>query len=60
MIHDAARDTGFPAAHLNHFQSEEEVVNYLDKTLRTGDVVLVKGAHSLRMDNIVQALEMEE
>ena len=60
MIHDAARDTGFPAAHLNHFQSEEEVINYLDKTLRTGDVVLVKGAHSLRMDNIVQALEVEE
>jgi len=32
----------------------------LNSMLRPGDVVLVKGAHSLRMDRIVQALEVEE
>jgi len=60
MIHDAVKTTGFPAQHLVHFETQEEVVAELDAMLRAGDVVLVKGAHSLRMDNIVQALEREE
>lgn len=60
MIHDAARKAGFPAEHLSHAETQEEIVAYLDNMLRTGDVVLVKGAHSLRMDDIVQALEVEE
>ena len=60
MIHDAAAAVGFQAEHLSHLQTEDEVVSRLDKMLRAGDVVLLKGAHSLRMDNIVQALEVEE
>jgi len=60
MIHDAAAAVGFRADHLSHLQTEDEVVSRLDRMLRAGDVVLVKGAHSLRMDNIVQALEVEE
>jgi UDP-N-acetylmuramoyl-tripeptide--D-alanyl-D-alanine ligase len=60
MIHDAARSAGFPTEHLSHLEVQEEMVAFLDHMLRAGDVVLVKGAHSLRMDDIVQALEVEE
>jgi UDP-N-acetylmuramoyl-tripeptide--D-alanyl-D-alanine ligase len=60
MIHDAARSAGFPTEHLSQLETQEEVVAFLDHMLRAGDVVLVKGAHSLRMDDIVQALEVEE
>jgi UDP-N-acetylmuramyl pentapeptide synthase len=60
MIYEAAHSAGFPDDHLNHFETQEEIVTYLDNLLRTGDAVLVKGAHSLRMDDIVQALEVEE
>lgn len=60
MIHDAAHSSGFPEGHLSHLQTETELINHLDNMLCAGDVVLVKGAHSLRMDKIVQALEVEE
>jgi len=60
MIHDAAADTGYPARQLTHLEDESQIVKALDGMLRAGDVVLVKGAHSLRMDNIVQALEVED
>jgi UDP-N-acetylmuramoyl-tripeptide--D-alanyl-D-alanine ligase len=60
MIYEAAHSAGFPDDHLYHFETQEEIVTYLDNLLRTGDAVLVKGAHSLRMDDIVQALEVEE
>jgi UDP-N-acetylmuramoyl-tripeptide--D-alanyl-D-alanine ligase len=60
MIHDAARSAGFPTEHLSQLETQEEVVAFLDHMLRAGDVVLVKGAHKLRMDDIVQALEVEE
>ncbi len=60
MIHDAVLNAGFPADHITHVGSETELINTLDAMLQKGDVVLVKGAHSLRMDNVVQALEMED
>lgn len=60
MIHDAVISAGFPVNHITHVDSETELIKTLDAMLQKGDVVLVKGAHSLRMDNVVQALEMEE
>ncbi len=60
MISQAAIDAGFPARSLHTFDEAEPLVEFLNSTLKKGDVVLVKGAHSLRMDKIVQALEVEE
>lgn len=60
MISQAAVDAGFPAASLRTFDDAEPLIAFLNSTLKKGDVVLVKGAHSLRMDKIVQALEVEE
>ncbi len=60
MISDAAIDAGFPTQSIAALDDPEAVVNTLNSILREGDVVLVKGAHGLRMDHIVQALEVEE
>lgn len=60
MINAAVISTGFPVERIVHLDSEPELIKTLDTTLHKGDVVLLKGAHSLRMDNIVQALEVEE
>lgn len=60
MISSAAVDAGLPAAVVETLDDPDRVVERLNSFLREGDVVLVKGAHSLRMDKIVQALEVEE
>src|SRR5690606_25109284 len=54
MIADAALQAGLPAHAVEMLEDSEAVIDSLNKTLHKGDVVLVKGAHSLRMDRIVQ------
>ena len=60
MISAAAFNAGLPAQSIENLDDPDKVVSTLNSILREGDVVLVKGAHSLRMDNIVQALEVGE
>ncbi len=60
MIANAAQKAGFPEEFIEVLDDENAVIQSLNSMLRPGDVVLVKGAHSLRMDRIVQALEVEE
>lgn len=60
MIAEAAVSAGLPQRFIEIFDEESEMISALNATLRSGDVVLVKGAHSLRMDRIVQALEVAE
>lgn len=60
MISSAAVDAGLPANSVETIDDPDQVIESLNSFLREGDVVLVKGAHSLRMDRIVQALEVEE
>ncbi len=60
MISQAAADAGLPESSIKTFDDAEKLIVFLNSILKKGDVVLVKGAHSLRMDKIVQALEVEE
>ncbi|HNR01772.1 MAG TPA: UDP-N-acetylmuramoyl-tripeptide--D-alanyl-D-alanine ligase [Anaerolineaceae bacterium] len=60
MIAAAAKNAGFPERFIEILEDEDAVIQSLNATLHAGDVVLVKGAHSLRMDRIVQAMEVEE
>lgn len=41
-----------------HFKSHDEIVHELRKSLKSGDVVLVKGSHSMRMDQVVEKLRV--
>lgn len=60
IISSAAIMAGLPEKSVENIDDPLLVVSTLNSILRAGDVVLVKGAHGLRMDNIVQALEIEE
>jgi len=60
MIASAAIQAGMPTKAVLTFDDPDLLIKELESTLNQGDVVLVKGSHGLRMDRIVQALEVEE
>lgn len=57
LIATAARRAGMRRSAVLEFDEMTPLVEWLQKNLTAGDVVLVKGSHSLRMDRIVAALE---
>ncbi len=40
-----------------HFSDQDELVRALEKYMQPGDLVLVKGSRSMRMEHVVEALE---
>jgi UDP-N-acetylmuramoyl-tripeptide--D-alanyl-D-alanine ligase len=59
IIADSAIEAGLSAKSVHWFAEVQQVINFLDENLREKDVVLIKGSHGLRMDRIVNALEIE-
>jgi UDP-N-acetylmuramoyl-tripeptide--D-alanyl-D-alanine ligase len=57
LIAAAALSAGMREWSVKWVASVSEATDYLRTHLREGDVVLVKGSHSLRMDRLVSALE---
>lgn len=60
MISSAAIDAGLSLNAITALDDVDQAVALLHTLLHEGDVVLVKGSHSLRMDQIISALEVEE
>lgn len=58
MIAGAARKSGMKKSAVLEFEELEQVINWLDENLSKNDSVLIKGSHGLRMDRIVNALEV--
>jgi len=58
MIADAARRSGMRKSSVLEFDELEQIVNWLDENLSKNDSVLIKGSHGLRMDRIVNVLEV--
>jgi UDP-N-acetylmuramoyl-tripeptide--D-alanyl-D-alanine ligase len=58
LISEAAHRAGMKTSHITWYPTVEETILHLQGYLKEGDVVLVKGSHSLRMDRIVAALEV--
>ena len=58
MIAEAARRSGMRKSSVLEFEELEQIVNWLDENLSKNDSVLIKGSHGLRMDRIVNALEV--
>jgi UDP-N-acetylmuramoyl-tripeptide--D-alanyl-D-alanine ligase len=57
IIASAALQAGFPRQALMVLPDIPQVIDYLKENLESGDVVLVKGSHGMRMERIVSALE---
>lgn len=60
LIGAAALSAGMREWSVKPVDTVPEAIEYLRNHLQPGDVVLVKGSHSLRMDRIVTALEVIE
>jgi UDP-N-acetylmuramoyl-tripeptide--D-alanyl-D-alanine ligase len=60
MIAEAAQKAGMPSSTILHFTEVMDAVEILNKELKPGDVVLVKGSRGLRMERIVAALEKNQ
>lgn len=58
VIASAAKRAGMKPAQVLEFESQEPIIEWLDKNLTADDTVLIKGSHGLRMDRIVAALEV--
>ena len=57
MTRDAAIENGFPAEMVHWFSDHRGATAYLLENLKSGDIALVKGSHSMHMEKIVIALE---
>jgi UDP-N-acetylmuramoyl-tripeptide--D-alanyl-D-alanine ligase len=57
MTRDAAVENGFPADRVHWFNDYQGATAYLRETLKSGDIALIKGSHSMHMEKIVAALE---
>ncbi len=57
MTRDAAVENGFPADMVHWFNDYRGATAYLLETLKSGDIALIKGSHSMHMEKIVSTLE---
>jgi UDP-N-acetylmuramoyl-tripeptide--D-alanyl-D-alanine ligase len=58
IIADEAREAGLAASQVVELEDSDQALDYLRKTVRRGDVVLLKGSRGVRLDRIVPALEV--
>jgi UDP-N-acetylmuramoyl-tripeptide--D-alanyl-D-alanine ligase len=58
IIAEAARRSGMKKSSVLEFDKLEPVVDWLNENLEKNDSVLIKGSHGLRMDRIVNILEV--
>jgi len=56
LVREAALAAGLPAERARVAASHDEIAGTLRGALRAGDVVLVKGSRSMRMERVVEAL----
>jgi UDP-N-acetylmuramyl pentapeptide synthase len=56
LVCEAARRAGLDAARAHVAASHDEVARALVAELHAGDVVLVKGSRSMRMERVIEAL----
>jgi len=58
IIAEEAREAGLPAAAVVELADSDAALAFLRRTIRRGDVVLLKGSRAVKLDRIVPALEV--
>jgi UDP-N-acetylmuramoyl-tripeptide--D-alanyl-D-alanine ligase len=58
IIAAEAREAGLPAESVVELADSDEALAFLRRTIRRGDVVLLKGSRAVKLDRIVPALEV--
>lgn len=58
IIAEAARRAGLKKSSILEFEELEPITDWLNENLTKNDSVLIKGSHGLRMDHIVNVLEV--
>lgn len=56
----AAIKNGFPESQIQWFPDSQQAAQPAVRTIQKGDIVLIKGSNSLRMDRIITALEVSD
>ncbi|MEX2143619.1 MAG: UDP-N-acetylmuramoyl-tripeptide--D-alanyl-D-alanine ligase [Anaerolineales bacterium] len=56
-IAETAQAAGLDAAAITQFETSDQALSFLERSLVKGDVVLVKGSRAVQMETIVPALE---
>ena len=56
FIADEARNFGFDPGAIHEFLRSEEAARELKKIVKDGDLVLIKGSESMRMERVVEAI----
>lgn len=56
-IGQAAKNKGFPATHIHHFINKDYLHELLDKLVKSGDTILVKGASKTNMFETIKYLD---
>lgn len=56
FIAEGALSTGYSKERVKYFQSNTEALDYLQKNLVSGDVILVKGSRGMKMEEIIKGL----
>jgi len=59
ILADAAREAGLPESAVTHVANSTDAADLAVKTVRPGDLVLVKGSRGVRTDLIVDRLKVE-
>jgi UDP-N-acetylmuramoyl-tripeptide--D-alanyl-D-alanine ligase len=54
---EGAREAGFPPEALHHFETAEDAAAFLEREIREGDLVLLKGSRGVGLDRAVARLE---
>ncbi len=60
FIMEGALSSGFNKRDIASFNDLEKIGNYVEKEIREGDVVLVKGSQKMRMEKIVERIILEK
>lgn len=57
-VHAGMRSAGGPARY-RHFENLDELIAVACEEIRPGDIILVKGSHSCRLDRVVSAIQKQ-